>query len=140
MVPTPPAQQLNREPSEMPRTAGTPSLSVVVVSERDLTLLEEALAALLPACRELSARVVVVRAAHSASPNHAWQAEAGLQVVHAPAGLSTAELRSFGMAQASGDIVTLVEDWQAVGRNWSDILLRRSGKVTGPIPDGVLDR
>jgi len=116
------------------RPQACPTLSVVVVSEREADTLARALEALTPACRELGATALVVRAA--GAPELAPEMRLDdVELLRAPAGLSTAELRSYGMARAAGDIVILVEDRQAIGRDWHDILLRRAGAMTGPRPD-----
>ena len=114
------------------RLATTPSVSVVVASTLELSLLENWLVALESQCRENNAQLVVMRGS-----------EDGLQelldkfpaVVFASANASAGSsvLRSVGVSLASGDIVAITDDSQPLGDDWVASITQRRA-LTAPQP------
>ncbi|MEP6571603.1 MAG: hypothetical protein ABJD11_02875 [Gemmatimonadota bacterium] len=121
--------------------ASSPSRSVVLASLSDHALLDAALTALVPACRELDVEVLVVRPGPATELLALGRQYPAVRFVPADAGMTLAELKRLGATQTSADIVTLTEELAASKENWSEVLIRRSclftnGSRTG---DGEVD-
>ncbi len=100
------------------RLGSTPTVSIVMASMRDGDALRDALRDLVPHCREREAELVIALPA-------AWDGADALRAEYPPArfvvsaGARTAgELRAAGMAEASGDIVTLTDEAGALPAAW----------------------
>ncbi len=92
------------------RLDGRPTISVVVASRAPLDDLDQKVAALIPDCGDLDAEIVVARACDGDELRWLKSHHPKVRWVDCPAGSSRFELRAAGMADAEGDIVTLLDD------------------------------
>lgn len=113
----------------------TPSVGVLVLATGGPEALSELLAALMPACRECAAELVVVR---RGLPIGLPQVdEAGVHVVFGKPGETEGELRARGMAEMESDITVITSDNEPLSRDWST-LLARLGQVVQQREDEVV--
>ena len=85
-----------------------------------------ALDAALPACRELQVELLLVRAGDPVSLHRLPE---GVQLVPAAPGIPLEGYRGLGLVAASGDVVVLTTDAEAIGLDWQSILVHRLGVV-----------
>jgi hypothetical protein len=115
------------------RRPSSPSLSVVVASFQERAQLERGLDRLLPAAVSNGAEVLVVRADSPARLSELARAYAGVRFVVAPPGSGRSELLSLGMAESSGHVVALTDDYRLMQEDWTEILAHRIGTLSpGP--------
>lgn len=118
------------ERSEVPmRTSrrgpkSAPTVSVVVASNRSLSLLHSTLAALAPQCGTPGAELIVARAAEASDVATIARAFPTARVVACSPKSTIPELRGAGMAAANGDIVALTEDNCVPDSHWVEQLAR----------------
>src|SRR6476620_10971664 len=93
-----------------PKRGSGPTVSVVVASNRDKTLLQACLGSLLGQCQRLNAELLVARAGTASDVAALGKTYPSVRFVTAPADASIPQLRAMGMAQAAGDVVALTED------------------------------
>jgi hypothetical protein len=106
----------------VPRRGTSPTVSVVVASNRDKALLHACLGSLLPQCQRLSAELVVARAGPPAEVAALAKTYSSVRFIAAPLDATIPSLRAIGMAQASGDVVALTEDHCIADDNWVEAL------------------
>jgi hypothetical protein len=85
-----------------------------------------ALEAALPACRDLQVELLLVR---PGDPVSLHRLPDGARLVPAGPEIPPDGYRSLGLESATGDVVVLTTDVEAVSRDWQSILLRRLGLV-----------
>lgn len=100
------------------RKAGRARLSIVVVGMGDSSTLIARLAAVLPACREVDAEVIVVRAGGESLASTVAHHPPGLRVIAAPVDAAPSALRDMGMRAAQGDIVLFRSEHDAIDLVW----------------------
>jgi GT2 family glycosyltransferase len=100
------------------RLAETPTVTVVVASCRDRSLLAACLASLLPQCREHQAAIVVARADTPEGVAQLEREYPGVRFVPVSPNATIPQLRGLGLAQADGDIVALTEDHCVAAPDW----------------------
>ena len=105
-----------------PKRGSGPTVSVVVASNRDKTLLQACLGSLLGQCQRLNAELLVARAGTPADVAAIAKTYPSVRFVTAAADASIPQLRAIGMAQASGDVVALTEDHCIADANWVEAL------------------
>ena len=106
-----------------PRRGSVPTVSVVVASNRDRSLLQSCLGSLLGQCQRMNAELVVARAGTAHDVASLAKGYPGVRFVAAPPDASIPQLRAIGMAQAQGDVVALTEDHCIADENWVEALL-----------------
>lgn len=99
-----------------------PLVSVVVVSNRTLSLLHSTLSALAPQCAALGAELIVARAGDPGDAATIGRAYPLCRVIGCSPRASIPELRGAGMSAANGDIVALTEDNCLPDDNWVEAL------------------
>ena len=109
-----------------PRHGFVTSVSVVVASNRDKTLLGACLDSLLAQCQRLKAELIVARAGTAADIAALAKAYPSVRFITGPSDASIPNLRAIGMAQASGDVVALTEDHCIAGEDWVENLTQSS--------------
>lgn len=105
-----------------PRRGSAPTVSVVVASNRDKTLLHACLGSLLGQCQRLNAELLVARAGAAAEVSALGKTYPSVRFIAAPLDASIPRLRAIGMAQATGDVVALTEDHCIADENWVETL------------------
>ena len=105
-----------------PRRGSTPTVSVVVASNRDKALLQACLGSLLGQCQRLNAELLVARAGSSSDLGALTKTYPSVRFIAAPVESTIPQLRALGMAQASGDVVALTEDHCIADENWVEAL------------------
>ncbi|MEP6690218.1 MAG: glycosyltransferase [Gemmatimonadaceae bacterium] len=123
-------------PHAPPRVAA-PSLSVVVASNRDRSLLEACLASLVDQCRRENAELIVARSGLTPDATALRRAFPSVLFVNAPDDASIPQLRGIGMTEASGDIVALTEDHCLAHPDWLQTLARHVGDGADVIGGGM---
>lgn len=101
-----------------------PLISVVVASNRSLTLLHSTLSALAPQCAALGAELIVARSGEAGDVNTVARAYPTARVIPCAMRSTIPELRGSGMAAANGDIVALTEDNCIPDDHWVEALSR----------------
>jgi hypothetical protein len=96
------------------RMDGRPTISVVVASCGDGSRVAGHIASLLPECERLGAELVVVHANHDAAFAETADRFPTVRWVRCDRESTRFEIRSRGMAEAEGDIVTIVDDSEPV--------------------------
>jgi len=96
------------------RTDGKPTISVVVPSHGSAAQLESCVTALMPECAGLDAELIVVHANHDADFGNLTSQFPFARWIRCERESTRFELRSRGMAEADGDIVTIVDDTEPV--------------------------
>jgi glycosyltransferase involved in cell wall biosynthesis len=109
------------------RLAETPTVTVVVASCRDRSLLAACLSSLLPQCREHSAAIVVARADTPEGVAQLEQEYPDVRFVQVSPAATIPQLRGLGLAQAEGDIVALTEDHCVAAPDWISQLAAAPG-------------
>ncbi|HEU4565233.1 MAG TPA: glycosyltransferase [Gemmatimonadaceae bacterium] len=109
-----------------PRRGRTPTLSIVVASRDDRALLDACLAHLLPASSH-GLEVIVVRAGTASEVAALARANGWARIIQAPHDATLRQLRSIGMAEATGDIVALADERGGCDMEWMEKLLRHAG-------------
>lgn len=94
------------------RLSTTPHYSLVIASTGSRASLEACLAALGPVCAERQVELVVARATEPAELLSLQEAYDNVLFMPAPDGSSMAQLKTFGLAAAEGDIVVFATDDQ----------------------------
>jgi protoporphyrinogen oxidase len=89
---------------------------VVLISREDRRELEAKLPALAEECGAIGAELVVALAGDAAEAEMLRSSHASVRFVACPQGSSTMDLRSAGMAEAEGDIVTILDGIGRAGR------------------------
>ena len=120
-----------------PRAGDTPTISVVVASNRSRALLDACLASLLPQCRRTNAQLIVARAAPAPEIETLRGAIPGASFVPAPVSATIPQLRALGMAEATGDIVALTEDHCVADDAWVETLLQLANDPADVIGGGM---
>jgi glycosyltransferase involved in cell wall biosynthesis len=119
--------------TQRPATAdiGVPSLSVVVASHAERSRLLEHLASPAGDAITRSAELIIVRADTTTRIFELTKALPWGRVIPAPPNTRVAELRSIGLANATGDILALTADTGSEDRSdirWIEALLRRCSR------------
>ena len=109
-----------------PRRGSTPTISVVIASNRERHLLQACLASLTDQCARMRAEIVVARAATPPDAATLSKVYPGISFLDAPADASIPELRALGMASATGDIVALTEDHCVADERWLETLTQHA--------------
>ncbi len=112
------------------RLDGRPTVSVALCSAAARPALEGLLGALAPRCQALGAELVVARAGQAADLDEVGRAWPGVKFVCCAPDSDRLALREAAMANADGDIVTLIDDdaEDAAARlAHLDVLVRESG-------------
>ena len=104
------------------RRGSAPTVSVVVASNRDKSLLHACLGSLLSQCQRLNAELVVARAGTSSDLSALGKTYPSVRFISASPDATIPQLRAIGMAQASGDVVALTEDHCIADENWVEAL------------------
>ena len=133
--------------TQRPATAdiGAPSLSVVIASHAERSRLLEHLASPAGDTITRDAELVIVRADTTTRIFELTKALPWGRVIPAPSNTRVAELRSMGLANATGDIVALAADADNEDRSdirWIENLLRRCSRhltLVGETYDGSED-
>ena len=105
------------------------SVSVVVASNRESTLLHACIASLVPQCRASGAQLIVVRAGALQAEDAARVTGSGATLVRAPDAATIPILRGLGMQVATGDLVAVTEDHCLAAPDWLDSI--RVGATDG---------
>ena len=106
--------------------ATRPRVSLVIVASGGAAQVTRALDAALPACRELQVELLLVRAGDPVSLHRLPE---GVRLVPAAAGVPLEGYRGLGLLAATGDVVVLTTDAEAIGLDWQSILVHRLGLV-----------
>ena len=120
-----------------PKRGSNPTVSVVVASNRDKTLLHACLGSLLGQCQRLNAELLVARAGSAPDVAALAKTYPGVRFVTAPAEASIPQLRAVGMAQASGDVVALTEDHCVADANWVEALTQSANSDADVVGGGM---
>lgn len=99
------------------RVADGPTMSVVVISERDQVELRACLDTLVPECAQYEAQLIVIRAAPAEEIRELRRAYPSVRFTAAPSPTAGSDLRALGMKAADGDIVLFQPDLPLEG-NW----------------------
>jgi GT2 family glycosyltransferase len=121
-----------------PKRGSAPTVSVVIASNRDKTLLHACIGSLLGQCQRLNAELLVARAGSSADVAALGKSYPSVRFVAAPADASIPQLRALGMGQAAGDVVALTEDHCIADENWVEALLQ-SARGDADVVGGGMD-
>ncbi|MGI8497105.1 MAG: glycosyltransferase family 2 protein [Gemmatimonadaceae bacterium] len=113
------------------RPPDAPTLSVVVASNRDRSLLDACLASLRGQCVRAGAELIVARAGLEHEAAALRRVFPGVRFIAAPADASIPQLRGIGMAEAAGDIVALTEDHCVADEHWLETIARHAGEGGG---------
>ena len=127
----------SRPPLRTPRRSESPTISVVVASNRERALLATCLASLIPQCERASAQLIVARAAEPAEIAALNNATPGVRFLAAPPSASIPQLRGLGMAEATGDIVALTEDHCVADEHWVETMLQNAQDSADVIGGGM---
>jgi GT2 family glycosyltransferase len=120
-----------------PRLGTAPTVSVVVASNRDKSLLHACLGSLVPQCQRLNAELLVARAGASADVNAISKSYPAVRFIAAPVEASIPQLRAIGMAAAAGDVVALTEDHCVAHENWVETLAQSANSVADVVGGGM---
>ena len=120
-----------------PRRGSAPTVSVVVASNRDKTLLHACLGSLLGQCQRLNAELLVARAGSPQDVAALAKTYPSIRFVNAPLDASIPQLRAIGMAQASGDVVALTEDHCIADENWVEALTQSASGDADVVGGGM---
>ncbi len=105
----------------------TPRVGVAVISLGTPRVLADLLSAVIPACRDCAADLLVVR---RGPPVRLPEAEAaGVRFVVGPSGGDPDELRALGVAQLDADITVITSDTDPLTTDWSLLLSQVSHMV-----------
>jgi glycosyltransferase involved in cell wall biosynthesis len=105
-----------------PRRGTAPTVSVVIASNRDKTLLHACIGSLLGQCQRLNAELLVARAGTTGDVAALAKSYPSVRFIAAPADAPIPQLRAIGMSQASGDVVALTEDHCIADDKWVESL------------------
>jgi GT2 family glycosyltransferase len=119
------------------RRGETPTISVVVASNRDRSLLEACVASLIGQCQRASADIIVARAGSDAEVALLRNSMPNVRFLPAPPAATIPELRALGMEAARGDIVALTEDHCVADPAWVETLLAHSRDAADVIGGGM---
>ena len=106
------------------RRGSGPTVSVVIASNRDKTLLHACIGSLLGQCQRLNAELVVARAGSASDIAPLAKTYPSVRFLPAPVDASIPALRALGMGQATGDVVALTEDHCIADENWVEALMQ----------------
>ena len=120
-----------------PKRGSGPTVSVVVASNRDKTLLQACLGSLLGQCQRLNAELLVARAGTASDVAALGKTYPSVRFVTAPADASIPQLRAMGMAQAAGDVVALTEDHCIADANWVEALTLSANSEADVVGGGM---
>ncbi len=109
------------------RKVSAPSLSVLVASKGGRAALEAALRAMVGPAQSAGAEVLVARSDTPSQLSDLARTFSGVRFVMAAPGAAIADLFALGMSEASGHVVALTDDEQAVGQDWAEVLAHRGG-------------
>lgn len=121
-------------------------LSVVVPTTAPWPELQGCLDALLPQAEALGAEVIVADSDGHGVPDDLLRATPFLVHLHAPRGASVFDLRSLGVASATGDVVAITEDHCRPAPDWCARLVDAFASnpaalgVAGAVTNGTRDR
>lgn len=121
----------------VPRRGTSPTVSVVVASNRDKTLLHACLGSLLGQCQRLSAELLVARAGLPAEVTSLAKTYPSVRFIAAAPDATIPELRAIGMGQASGDVVALTEDHCIADDNWVEALTQSAAGDADVVGGGM---
>ena len=119
------------------RRGSGPTVSVVVASNRDKSLLQACLGSLLAQCQRLNAELLVARAGASSEVSALGKTYPSVRFIAAPAEATIPQLRAIGMGQAAGDIVALTEDHCIADENWVEALTHSAHGDADVVGGGV---
>jgi GT2 family glycosyltransferase len=120
-----------------PRRGSAPTVSVVIASNRDKTLLHACIGSLLGQCQRMSAELVVARAGSAADVTALGKSYPSVRFIAAPVDASIPALRAIGMGQATGDVVALTEDHCIADENWVDALMQTARGDADVVGGGI---
>jgi hypothetical protein len=119
-------------------TRPAPRLSIVVLSQGDVTQLKKALRVVLPAAADMGAQTIVVMPAPSRAADLHLAGLGDFTMVHAPAGSTRSELCDRAMQVARGDIVLLRNAGAIKDASWIQGRIPR--QVEPPAPARAIER
>ena len=120
-----------------PRRGSSPTISVVVASNRDKALLNACLGSLLGQCQRMNAELLVARAGTAADVSSLGKTYPSVRFVAAPPDASIPQLRAIGMAQAAGDVVALTEDHCIADDHWVETLTQSANGGADVVGGGM---
>lgn len=115
----------------------SPTVSVIVASNRSRALLNSCLASLRLQCSRSSAELIVARAGTAAELQELRAAMPDVRFVAAPLTANIPELRGLGMAESTGDVVALTEDHCIADEAWVETLLQHAQDPADVIGGGM---
>jgi len=121
-----------------PRRGTAPTVSVVIASNRDKTLLHACIGSLLGQCQRLNAELLVARAGSAGDVTALAKTYPSVRFIAAPPDAPIPQLRAIGMSQASGDVVALTEDHCIADDNWVEALTN-SANADADVVGGGMD-
>lgn len=120
-----------------PRRGSTPTISVVIASNRERHLLQACIASLVDQCEQMNAEIVVARAATPPDAATLAKIYPTITFVDAPADATIPELRALGMSNAGGDIVALTEDHCVADERWLETLAQHAAEGADVVGGGM---
>ena len=120
-----------------PRRGSTPTVSVVIASNRERHLLQACIASLQGQCEQMRAEIVVARAATPPDAHTLAKMYPGISFLDAPADATIPELRALGMSAATGDIVALTEDHCVADERWLETLTQHAADGADVVGGGM---
>ena len=120
-----------------PRRGSAPTVSVVIASNRDKTLLHACIGSLLGQCQRLNAELLVARAGAPNDVAALGKSYPSVRFIAAPVDSSIPALRALGMGQAAGDVVALTEDHCIADENWVEALMQSANGDADVIGGGM---
>lgn len=121
-----------------------PALSVIIASVNGLPAIDECLTALSKQRGELAAEIVVVDCCRNGTAEHIKKSFPHVRLLQTNERLGIPEMRAMGMAQATGDIIAVIEDHCIVSDNWLEEMLKAHQSqyvaVGGAVENGSVKR
>lgn len=114
------------------------SISVVIASNRDPSLLHACVESLATQCRASGAQLIVARAGDLEAEDRARLAGSGASVVMGPVTADIPVLRGLGMQLAIGDLVAVTEDHCLAAPDWI-VMLQRAAAEGADVVGGGMD-
>jgi glycosyltransferase involved in cell wall biosynthesis len=123
----------------------TVSLSIVIASKVGAPFIDDCLTSLEQEAKTLAAEVIVVACGTAAYARRICQKFPWVRVIHHSGREGVPALRQYGVEQASGDVVAIIEEHCLAANNWLHKALaahRRGdyGAVGGPVVDSTYKR
>jgi GT2 family glycosyltransferase len=105
------------------RRSDTPTITIVVASNRPRALLDSCLASLRPQCERVAAELIVARSGSVAELAELRASMPDVRFIAAPPSATIPQLRGLGMGESTGDIVAVTEDHCVADGTWVETLL-----------------